>query len=528
MTSDSKLSILDELKNLRWRVLPLIMTVTFGSYYIYDFPGAIGIGSGKKSPTIQSKFTAAGYEYTETMNLALYSVYNYPNMVLALFGGVLIDRIFGIRKATLLFTGLIMAGAFIFWVGVVYFSYPAMIAGRFIFGLGGESQSVAQSAYTTRWFKMSPALSLAFGICLSFSRVGSSFNFLFMPGFSTSYGLDFAVFTGCIACTFSMLSAILLVILDKRAEKRGEIVIQDPEGDFECKSVVAFPLSMWLIAFICITAYMAIFPFNSIAVNLFEQKFGYESDEAARTVSIYQFVSAGASPVLGFLVDRSGRFVFWTTTACAMICLFHIALIITSIPPSAMMAWLGLSYSMMASSLWPGVAYVVPASGVGTAYGLMTALQNFGSGTMPLIAGVLLDANTPAKSNLPRCNTTNTTNETYYTSPYFASTTQYEFTANGAFTAIGNASANCTTHKVPDPLPSMHGFDLALMLFAGTAAVAVLLCLWNYFVDKSNTGMLNATPAEREAYKQDPERKRILNDADPRAPMSGSEQYWPN
>jgi hypothetical protein len=49
-----------------------------------------------------------------------------------------------------------------------------------VFGLGGESVSVAQSAITARWFK-GAEVATAFGIALSFSRIGSAANFDISP-----------------------------------------------------------------------------------------------------------------------------------------------------------------------------------------------------------------------------------------------------------------------------------------------------------------------------------------------------------
>ena len=41
---------------------------------------------------------------------------------------------------------------------------------------------------------------------------------------------------------------------------------------------------------------------------------------------------------------------------------------------------LGLAYSLVQAALWPLVAYVVDESKLGTAYGLMTMIQNLGVG----------------------------------------------------------------------------------------------------------------------------------------------------
>ena len=50
-----------------------------------------------------------------------------------------------------------------------------MLVGRVVFGLGGESMSVAQSAIVSSWFK-GKELAFALGVNLSVSRLGSVLN----------------------------------------------------------------------------------------------------------------------------------------------------------------------------------------------------------------------------------------------------------------------------------------------------------------------------------------------------------------
>jgi len=72
-------------------------------------------------------------------------------MVLPLFGGILIDKI-GIRLGLILFTVVLTIGQLVFTIGGYQESYWIMMLGRFIFGLGGESMTVAQSAIVSAWF----------------------------------------------------------------------------------------------------------------------------------------------------------------------------------------------------------------------------------------------------------------------------------------------------------------------------------------------------------------------------------------
>jgi MFS family permease len=53
---------------------------------------------------------------------------------------------------------------------------------------------------------------------------------------------------------------------------------------------------------------------------------------------------------------------------------------------------LGLGYSVFAAVIWPSVAYVVDSKALGTAYGVVTSLQNFGLFAIPLLVGAVHEA----------------------------------------------------------------------------------------------------------------------------------------
>lgn len=52
---------------------------------------------------------------------------------------------------------------------------------------------------------------------------------------------------------------------------------------------------------------------------------------------------------------------------------------------------MGLSYSMLASSLWPLVALIIPEYQLGTAYGICQSVQNLGLALISMIAGMIVD-----------------------------------------------------------------------------------------------------------------------------------------
>lgn len=109
----------------------------------------------------------------------LYSVYSMPNIILPFIGGYMVMK-FGVRSTYLLFSGLVMLGQFICAIGCQYSSMNMMLAGRVVFGLGGECLNISQNAIIVKWFSKSE-LALPMGLAISVSRFGSVLNDVFSP-----------------------------------------------------------------------------------------------------------------------------------------------------------------------------------------------------------------------------------------------------------------------------------------------------------------------------------------------------------
>ncbi len=85
----------------------------------------------------------------------------------------------------------------------------------------------------------------------------------------------------------------------------------------------------------------------------FERKFEYSATSANAVNSILYVVSAFASPFFGFVVDRTGRNIFWVFIAILVTIGAHGLLAFTFLNPYVAMVTMGLAYSMLASALWP-------------------------------------------------------------------------------------------------------------------------------------------------------------------------------
>ncbi len=65
-------------------------------------------------------------------------------------------------------------------------------------------------------------------------------------------------------------------------------------------------------------------------------------------------------------------------SASSLLALVHLFLNFTTVIPAVGLFFMGAAYSVCAAALWPGVALIIHQERLGTAYGLMTALQNLG------------------------------------------------------------------------------------------------------------------------------------------------------
>ena len=197
-------------RHFRWLVLVFVCLLTFGSYFSYDNPAAL--------QRILLMPPPYGMNMTNFEFNMLYSMYSWPNTVLAFIGGILVDKWLGLRLGGFIFSLLICLGQVIVSIGSQVGSIMTMYIGRFVFGLGGENLAVVQNAYTVKYFS-GRELNLVFGLALSISRVGSTVNLNVELPIGWLAGLPVAFWIGSILCGMSTLVAVILWLLDRYADR---------------------------------------------------------------------------------------------------------------------------------------------------------------------------------------------------------------------------------------------------------------------------------------------------------------------
>ncbi len=379
----------------RFLVLFFVAFMIYGSYFAYDSVGAIE----------DTLMEALGIEQAEIGTL--YGMYSMGPIFFLFLAGILIDLV-GTRKASLLFSGIVTLGAILvaaapnIWV---------MYMGRFLFGYGSESLIVAQSAILARWFK-GKELAFAFGVALTISRLGTLFSFNTEALIAGKMGPFAALWIAAALCVASMISNAIYVLLDRMAEPFLQLK-QEAAGDrIVLKEIRSLRGPFWFVTLLCVTFYSAIFPFTALSTNFFHEKwnlpltadggegffvevfsnFLHMFSTAPGTTSIIIFASMVFAPFAGGLVDRFGRRATMMMVGSLMMIPCYLIMGFTFIPPIIPMILLGAAFVLVPAAMWPSIPLIVDKKIVGTAFGVMTQIQNIGLALFPILNGWLREA----------------------------------------------------------------------------------------------------------------------------------------
>lgn len=360
---------------VRWSVLVCLSVALFGNYYVYD----------AVAPLADMLRRELGF--TSAQVGALNAIYSFPNIVMVLIGGVIVDRA-GIRVSTLAFAGICLAGAIL---TAVSGSFATMALGRLVFGLGAESMIVAVTAALGQWFK-GRQIGLAFGLNLSIARAGSYAADL-SPGWAAgaySRGWRAPMLIAVAFAAISLAGAVVYWIVERRAERRLGLAAAPASDRIVWSDLLRFDRSYWLIVGLCVTFYSVIFPFRStFAIEYFQHAHGLSLEQAGAMNGHVYLAAIFATPLFGTIVDRYGRRSLSMVAGSLLLSAVFLVLLYADWSLWISTVLMGIAFSLVPAVLWPSVPYLVDTQRLGTAYGLMTMLQNVGLTVCNLGAGTL-------------------------------------------------------------------------------------------------------------------------------------------
>lgn len=376
---------------LRFVVLGLASFLCFGCLYVYDNPMAL-------AKELMERLDMNTTEYN-----MMYSIYSFPNIILPLIGGYLVDTL-GLRRCISIFSVLVCIGQASFAIGVGLCSYWVAILGRGLFGIGSESllckiYVVVQVGVVTKWF-LNKELGMALAMNISIYDLGSVFNQWVEPILNVYTGsIDFGLWFGFLLCVCSMLCGVALNCLDARRDKVLGIADEKNENHegVQMSDIARFSKKFWLVVIVSMILYICIQSFYNIASTFYQDRFQFTATETGLIFSITYFTASILSPLIGIYVDTVGKRTYFILLANVLIMGAHLSYLLFedcyqcmySLYPLLMLT---VAYSLYSAVVWAFIPYVVRPRVVVTAFGIATSLLNTGLAIAPMLVGLIHDA----------------------------------------------------------------------------------------------------------------------------------------
>ncbi len=360
-----------------WIVGVLVAIALFGNFYVYDSIGPV-------ADLLQQQ-----RGFSDTQVGLLNAIYNLPNVVLILVGGVLVDR-FGAARMTLVTAGICLAGALL-----TAFSpgFAGMAAGRLLYGIGAETFNIATLAAVADYFG-GRSLALAMGAELAVGRMGSYGADMSPTWFASAYAQGWQpplVIAAVIAAT-AFAASFCYWWVDRGPRRAGLLPTGQSSEKFAWRDLLHFGKAYWYLLALCVLWYSVILAFRStFSIKYFQHTHGLDLATAGEMNSYVFLAAVFATPAFGWMCDRLRRYAPFLAFGAGLLPVALAVMALTSWSLWVPTALIGVSFSLVPAVMWPLTSRLVAPNRFGTAIGLMWVVQNAGIGGANLVAGWLND-----------------------------------------------------------------------------------------------------------------------------------------
>ena len=384
--------------------------IAVGNTYIATFQNEEGI-TAIKEMTVSSTIDGLGWSNSD---YGIFSgAYGYINVFLFMlfFGGLILDKM-GVRFTGIMSTGLMFVGAAIKWYAVdngftgEMFGLPTQVVvaclGFAIYGMGAEIAGITVTKVIAKWFA-GHEMALAMGLQVALARVGTACALFFALPIAQSAGdVSAPVMFGASALCIGLLSYIVYCVMDKKLDKSiaGEDIAAESEEQFKFSDlkVIFCNQGFWLITFLCLIFYAAVFPFLKFATNLMIIKYGVSPSIAGMIPGLLPFGTMLLTPLFGSLYDKMGKGATLMIIGSVLLTIVHILFAMPLLNvwwfAVIIMILLGIAFSLVPSAMWPSVPKIIPMKQLGSAYAIIFYIQNIGLSMVTVLIGNAIAANT--------------------------------------------------------------------------------------------------------------------------------------
>jgi MFS family permease len=262
-----------------------------------------------------------------------------------------------------------------------------MASGRLVFGIGAESLIVAVTTALAKWFK-GKELSFAFGANLTIARLGS-YLALRSPSWAKFAFEDWQL-PLLISVAFGTLCVVGPIVywgMEQRAVRRYEMGHAGASDKVSFSELFGMGRSYWYVVLLCVTFYSAIFPFQTFAIKFFQEAHGVTREYGGDLSAMITLFAMICTPLFGYLVDRVAKRSLFMMFGSLLLVPVYLMMAYADVHLRVPMAMMGIAFSLVPAVMWPSVAYIVEEKRLGTAFGLMTMIQNIGLAGFNLLIG---------------------------------------------------------------------------------------------------------------------------------------------
>ena len=398
---------------LRWTVLVLIASMMFFAYMFVDV----------MSPLKSLIETQRGWS-SSTFGTYAASEYILNVCGFLIVAGLILDKM-GTRFTGVLSASLMVIGAglklvgvsdwfqstgFAEWLGTWWVDLPASAKmaclGFMIFGCGCEMAGTTVSKAIAKWFK-GKEMALAMGLEMAIARLGV-FAVMWIAPLITTH-INASIVAPVAFCTTLLLVGLInycvFCVFDARFDRQlqasgeaAEASGSDEEFKISDLGIILSSKMFWIVAMLCVLYYSAIFPFQRYATNFLETTLTIPAADAAKLFSFFPILAMVLTPFLGGYIDHKGKgaTMLFLGSIIMLACHLSFAFLLPAFPSKllaiALIAVLGVSFSLVPASLWPSVPKIIDEKVLGSAYCLIFLIQNIGLCFVPKIIGNVLEA----------------------------------------------------------------------------------------------------------------------------------------
>ncbi|SBW01570.1 MFS transporter [uncultured Dysgonomonas sp.] len=389
---------LSDSKAARFTVLGVVALTMFCGYFITDVMAPL-------KPLLESEFGWQSSDYG-----FFTSAYGWFNvfLLMLIFGGIILDKM-GVRFTGLGACILMVAGCSLKYYSVAYGSTfegtllgvnsQVMLAsiGFAIFGMGVEIAGITVTKVIVRWFK-GHEMALAMGLQVSVARIGTTLALSAAFPMAKYFGnISAPILFGLVLLCVGLISYLVFCVMDKKLDKSLTETNEEPSEPFKVSDILFIVKNkgFWLIAFLCVLFYSAVFPFLKYAVDLMINKYNVEPEFAGNIPAILPFGAILLTPLFGGIYDKKGKGATIMIIGALLLIVVHslFAAPILNVWwfATALMVLLGIGFSLVPSAMWPSVPKIIPENKLGTAYALIFWVQNWGLMGVPYVIGIVLE-----------------------------------------------------------------------------------------------------------------------------------------